>query len=75
MHTHTHTHTHTHIHTHCSVFTISIMLLFVLRVVNSVYGSSPKMVSEDSLLNGMHQDWYLTVPGRPRQVKKDDGKD
>jgi alpha-galactosidase len=28
----------------------------------------PEMVSEDSSLHSMHPDWYLRVPGRPRQI-------
>ena len=28
----------------------------------------PEMVSEESLLFQSHPDWYLHVPGRPRQI-------
>jgi alpha-galactosidase len=28
----------------------------------------PEMVSEESMLFAAHPDWYLHVPGRPRQI-------
>ena len=28
----------------------------------------PEMISEDSQLHALHPDWYLRVPGRPRQI-------
>eukprot|EP01035_Chromulina_nebulosa_P021051 gene21051-27278_t len=45
----------------------------VAKEVNS-YGCrlglwfEPEMVSEQSVLHSLHPDWYLRVPGRPRQI-------
>ena len=79
MHTQTHTHTHIHIYTHIThtlaCFHDLNYASFCLKGCKFGLWVEPEMVSEDSLLNGMHPDWYLTVPGRPRQVKKDEGKD